>query len=102
MSGMNSWLPEPVVQAVEQLLSGIALNNEIQTAMMEEDALQKLPSFLAAYVRNQFRFCTGNVALTESCRSASGSQNLHVDDVSMVIIKAPAERLKRHSILTDL
>ena len=101
MSGFNSGLPETVDQTVEQLLSDITLNNEIQILAMQEEDLMNLHFSLAAYIRNQFRLWTGNEALMESCRSAFGNQDLHVDDVSMVIVKALWERLKRNSILTD-
>jgi len=101
MSGFNSGLPETVDQAVEQLLSDITLNNEIQILAMKEEDLMNLHFSLAAYIRDQFHLWTGNEALMESCRSASGNQDLHVDDASMVIVKAVWERLKGNSILTD-
>jgi len=36
----------------------------------------------------------GNDALLESCRLLSGDKNLHVDDASMLIVKALWEREK--------
>lgn len=101
MNRFNSRLPETVDQVVEQLLSEITLNNEIQIALIKEDDLQDLHFSLAVQIRSQFRLWIGIEALMESCRSTSGNQNLHIDDASMVIIRALWERLKGNSILTD-
>jgi hypothetical protein len=101
MSGFNSRLPETVDQAVAQLLSDITLNNEIKILTMKEEDLMDLHFSLAANIRNQFHLWTGNEALMESCRSASGNPDLHVDDASMIIIKALWDKVKQSNILYD-
>ena len=101
MSGFNSGLPETVDQPVEQLLSDITLNNEIKILTMKEEDLMDLHFSLATYIRNQFHLWTGNEALMESCRSASGNPDLHVDDASMVIVKALWDKVKENDIVKD-
>jgi hypothetical protein len=101
MSGFNSRLPETVDQAVAQLLSDITLNNEIKILTMKEEDLMDLHFSLATYIRNQFHLWTGNEALMESCRSASGNPDLHVDDASMVIVKALWDKVKENDIVKD-
>jgi hypothetical protein len=94
-------LPQTVDEAIDRLLSDMSVNNEIHLATMNKNDLIDLHFSLGNYIRNSFGLWTGNEALMESCRMVSGNQDLHVDDVSMVIIKALWEELKKKNILED-
>jgi hypothetical protein len=99
MSANENPYPRTVDEAVERLLANISLNDEILLATMPEDDLTDFHFSLGHHIRNEFGLWSGNDALLESCRISSGNENLHVDDASMVIIKALWEKLKRNSIL---
>jgi hypothetical protein len=99
MSANENPYPRTVDEAVERLLANISLNDEILLATMTEDDLTDFHFSLGHHIRNEFGLWSGNDALLESCRISSGNENLHVDDASMVIIKALWEKLKRNSIL---
>ena len=94
-------LPKSVEEAVNHLLSDLSLNNEIQLSVLQEDDLANLHFSFGHHIRNSFGLWTGNDALLESCRLVSGNQDLHVDDASMVIVKALWERVKKSNILED-
>jgi len=98
---INKNLPQTVAEAVDHLLEDMSLNNEIHLATMNKNDLIDLHFSLGNYIRNSFGLWTGNETLMESCRMVSGNQDLHVDDVSMVIIKALWEELKKKNILED-
>lgn len=96
-----SKLPKSVDDAVDILLLDFSLNNEIHMAAMKEEYLAGLHFSLGSKIRNEFGLWTENEALMEFCRKLSGNENLHVDDASMVIIKAVWERLKKKNILKE-
>ena len=98
---MDKNLPYTVEYAVERLLSDLSLNTEIYLSMMDEDVLTDVHLSLGHYIRTSFGLWTGNEALMESCRKASGNPNLHVDDASMVIVKELWNKIKSSNILNS-
>jgi hypothetical protein len=77
------------------------LNEEILLAVMTEKDLPDFHFSLGHHIRNEFGLWSGNDALLESCRILSGDRYLHVDDASIVIIKALWEKVKEKNILQD-
>ncbi len=55
-----------------------------------EDDLKKSSFGIALYIRNHFGLWAGNKELLRSC----GSDEMHPDDASMIIIKALWQRLQ--------
>jgi hypothetical protein len=93
--------PQSVEEAVDRLHANISLNDEILLASTNEENLMDLHFGLGHHIRNEFGLWSGNDALLESCRILTGDRNLHVDDASMVIIRALWEKVKENNILRD-
>jgi hypothetical protein len=68
--------------------------------MVEED-LTDFHFSLGHHIRNEFGLWSGNDALLESCHIIAGKQDLHVDEASMVIIKALWKKVREENILQD-
>ena len=98
---INKNLPQTVAEAVDHLLEDMSLNNEIHLATMNKNDLIDLHFSLGNYIRNSFGLWTGNETLMESCRMVSGNQNLHVDDVSLVIITELWKKIQSSNILNN-
>jgi hypothetical protein len=94
-------LPQSVAEAVEILHANMSLNEEFVLASMDEVDLTDLHLSLGHDIRDDFGLWTGNEALHESCRVIAGKQDLHVDDASMVIVRALWEKVKQSNILKD-
>ena len=97
----NSNLPQSVDEAVEILHANMSLNEECMLVSMDEVDLIDLHLSLGHDIREDFGLWAGNEALLESCRITAGKQDLHVDDASMVIIKALWERVKKSNIMNS-
>lgn len=93
--------PQSVEEAVEMLHANMGLNDEILLATMLEENLIDVHFALGYQIRHEFGLWTGNDALLESCRIISGDKNLHVDDASMLIVKALWEKVKKSNVLQD-
>jgi hypothetical protein len=94
-------LPQTIDEAVDRLHADISLNDEIMLAAMTEGDLTDFHFSLGHHIRNEFGLWSGNDAILESCRILSGDGNLHVDDASMVIVRALWEKVKGRNILQD-
>jgi len=94
-------LPQSVEEAVDMLHANMGLNDEILLAAMHEENLIDVHFALGYQIRHEFGLWTGNDALLESCRIMSGDKNLHVDDASMLIVRALWEKVKKENILMD-
>ena len=101
MSPTEKQYPKTVSGAVEILHASMTLNQEFLLAKMDEVDLFDLHMSLGHQIRDDFGLWTGNDALMESCRSISGNPDLHVDDASMVIVKALWEKIKEANLLKD-
>ena len=99
MSANENMYPQSVQEAVDRLHANISLNDEILLAAMTEEDLTAFHFSLGHHIRNEFGLWSGNDALLESCRIIAGKQDLHVDDASLVIIKALWVRLKKEDRL---
>ena len=86
---------------MEILHASMSLNQEFLLATMDEVDLFDLHMSLGHQIRDDFGLWTGNDALMASCRSVSGNPDLHVDDASMVIVKALWEKIKEANLLKD-
>ena len=93
--------PQSVEEAVDRLHANMGLNDEILLATMNEEDLIDAHLALGYQIRHEFGLWTGNVALLESCRIIADDKNLHIDDASMVIIKALWDKVKQSNILND-
>lgn len=88
-------LPKTIHEAVERLITEMALKDKVIIANMTPDELIDLNSNLGAYIRNAFRLRSGNHELMESCRFVSKSKKLNVDEASFAIIDAMWEKLRK-------
>ena len=93
--------PQSVEEAVDRLHANMGLNDEILLATMNEEDLIDAHFALGHQIRHEFGLWTGNIALLESCRIIADDKNLHIDDASMVIIKALWVKVKQSNILND-
>ena len=93
--------PLTVDEAVDRLCADISLNDEILLSSITEESLVDLHFSLGHKIRNEYGLWSGNDALLESCRKFAGDENLHVDDASMIIIRALWEKVKKENILRD-
>jgi hypothetical protein len=101
MTAQTSNFPETIEDAVERLHANMSLNDEVALASMSEEDLVDAHFALAYHIRNEFGLWRGNKVLLESCRIKSGSNDLHVDDASMVIVKMLWEKVKENNILDN-
>jgi hypothetical protein len=89
----NKVWPKTVGEAVEQMISCMARDEKEEIRSMEEKDLFFLHLGFGENIRNQCGLWAGNVELLKSC----GSEGMHPDDASMVIIEALWRRLQtRH------
>jgi hypothetical protein len=99
MNANENSYPLTVAEAVELLHANMCLNEEeFMLAYMDEVDLMDLHLSLGHDIRDEFGLWTGNEALMESCRSESGNPDLHIDDASMVIVRALWEKVKKSNI----
>ncbi len=88
-------LPKTIHEAVERLITEMALKDKVVIANMKHDELVDLNSNLGAYIRNAFRLWSGNHELMESCRFVSKNNNLNADEASFAVIDAMWEKLRK-------
>jgi hypothetical protein len=86
--------PETVEEAVDYLRVHIAGNYEIPLLTTKKEDLDGLHFSLGAYAKGALGLWSGNEALIESCRVASGNKDIDVDDASMLIITLLWEKLQ--------
>jgi hypothetical protein len=94
-------LPQSVAEAVDILHANMTLNEEFMLAAMNEEDLIDLHFSLGHDIRDDFGLWTGNDALMESCKSESGNPDIHIDDASMVIVRALWKKVKKSNLLDD-
>ena len=87
--------PKSVKEAVDRLISEMALKDKVIIANMTYDELVDLNSNFGAYIRNAFRLWSGNDELMESCRFVSKNKKLDPDGASFAIIDALWESLRK-------
>jgi len=93
--------PKTVAEAVEILHANMSLNEECMLAYMDEVDLYDLHLSLGHDIRDDFGLWAGNEALMESCRVMADKQDLHIDDASMVIVRALWITVKKSNIINS-
>jgi len=88
--GNGHW-PRTLKEAVSLLLGGLNEHAKLGLKQATGDDLAVLHATLGVTIRNDFGLWSGNAALLKAC----GSETLHPDDASMVIIKAARRELRR-------
>lgn len=88
-------LPKTINEAVERLISELALKDKVIIANMTYGELVDLNSNLGAYIRNSFRLWYERSELMKSCRFVSKDKQLSADGASLAIINALWERLRK-------
>jgi hypothetical protein len=92
-------LPQTVDEAVEHLISEMALKDRIKMAKMEGAELVSLQPSLGRYISNKYELWAENEALMRSCRLRSGIADLHEDDASALIIMELWKKLRQTHLL---
>lgn len=89
--GNGHW-PRSLKEAVIMLLKGLSEHAKLGLKQASgEEQLAVLHATLGTTIRNEFGLWRGNTALLKAC----GSETMHPDDASMVIIKATRRELRR-------
>jgi hypothetical protein len=101
MNTIENQYPKTVDEAVEILHANMTLNEEFMLAAMDEIDLFDLHLSLGHDIRDDFGLWAGNEALFESCRKLSGNKDLHIDDASMVIVKALWQKVQQGNMLQN-
>lgn len=86
--------PETVEEAVDYLQAHIAGNYEIPLLTTKKEDLDELQFSLGNFTKGALGLWSGNEALIEACRVASGNKDIDVDDASMLIITLLWEKLQ--------
>jgi hypothetical protein len=89
-----SVLPKTVNQAVDILMSKMALKDKVIIANMTFGELVDLNSNLAAYIKNIFRLWSVNHELMESCRVVTQNNKLDEDGACVTIIETLWKKLR--------
>jgi hypothetical protein len=87
-------LPKTVDEAVDQIISGMTLEERVRMANFDREELRVINYSLSIFIRNQLFMKDINKELFESCRIISGNKNLNESTAAMVIIEKLWERLK--------
>jgi len=96
---LNLDLPHTVTEAVDRLISELALSDKIDIAERSQEELLPLHFSLGLYIRNNFGLWSGNSELIESCLSFTEEDRLHEDDATALIIMELWKRLREtHSM----
>jgi hypothetical protein len=91
-------LPGPtktVNQAVDILMSKMALKDKVIIANMTYGELVNLNSSLGGYIKNIFSLWSGNDELMESCRFVTKNKKLNEDGACFAIIETLWKRLRK-------
>jgi len=88
-------LPKTVNQAVDILMSKMALKDKVIIANMTYGELVDLNSNLGSYIKNIFRLWSGNDELMESCRFVTKNKKLNEDGACFAIIETLWKRLRK-------
>lgn len=91
--------PKTIAEAVDRLHNDISLNDEVLLATLNEEDLVNVHFSLGQRIREEFGLWKGNNALLESCRIMAGTEDIHVDDASMVIVRALWDKVKMSNVL---
>ncbi len=87
--------PKTVNEAVDILMSEMALKDKVTIANMTYGELVDLNPNLGSYIKNIFRLWSGNDELIESCRFVTKNKKLNQDGASLTIIELLWKRLRK-------
>ena len=87
--------PKTVNEAVDILMSEMALKDKVTIANMTYGELIDLNSNLGSYIENIFSLWSGNDELMESCRFVTKNKKLNQDGASLTIIESLWKRLRK-------
>ena len=91
--------PQTFGQAADKLLSKLSLRDKTMIANIPEENLIDLYQALEVYMRNEVRLWLTSEVLLESCRSASGKNDLSEHNASLIIIKTLWNKLQQTNVL---
>jgi hypothetical protein len=91
--------PKTVDEAVDQIISDLDLKDRRKIANMDLSDVLDIQSNSHEYFKNFFGLWSGNTELLASCRSISKENVFREDDVTLVIIKALWNKLKKNHVL---
>jgi hypothetical protein len=81
-------LPRTVNEAVDRLISELALKDRMHITRMQQDELISLQPLLGGYIGRKFGLGTGNWELYQSCQVLAGNADLEEEDAALLIIRA--------------
>ncbi|MGD9245857.1 MAG: putative molybdenum carrier protein [Desulfobacterales bacterium] len=87
-------LPKTVDEAVDQIISGMTLEERVRMANFDKEELRVINYSLSIFIRNHLFMKDINKKLFESCRIVSGNKNLNESTAAMVIIEKLWEQLR--------
>jgi hypothetical protein len=79
--------PETVQEAIEILISNLALKEKTTIANMSEEELIKLNANLGRYIIDKFGLWSGNEKLVESCLELADYPLHNEDDAAAIIVR---------------
>lgn len=88
-------LPKTVEKAVDQIISGMSLEERVRMANFDKEELRVINYSLSIFIRNQLFMKDINKNLFESCRTVSGNKNLNEGTAALVIIERLWEKLRK-------
>ena len=92
----NNNIPTTITEAVNILLSELPIEDKHRIKDSSEEGLINFHVGLGMTIRNIFGLWKKDSTLLEDCKKLSGDPSLHVDDASVMIIKALWERLQEY------
>ncbi len=92
-------IPQTMDQAVDILLGKLSLRDKTIIANIPEEKLIDLPQSLGAHIQQELRLWLANDVLLDSCRSATGENDLNEASGLLVIIKALWRKLQQTNVL---
>jgi len=87
--------PKTVDEAVDRMMSELALKDRVRIARMGLEEASALPISLGDYIWVKFGLRDGNDELMESCRLAAGTDDLPKESAIDVITEAVWKKLKK-------
>ena len=93
MTNPDKEIPQTIEEAIEKLISTLPINEKRKIANMNFIDLSDLHFSLGMGIRNEFHMWQNDL-LIKSCEEFAGTDNLHVDNASMIIIEEVWKRLQ--------
>jgi hypothetical protein len=88
-------LPKTVDEGVDQIISGMTLEERVRMANLDKEELRVVNYSLSVFIRNQLFMKDINKELFESCLAVSDNKNLNEHTAALVIIERLWEKLRK-------